>query len=219
MEKALSHDRRDFLYVATGAVGTAITGAAVWPLIDALNPSADVTALSSVEINLAGVLPGSRITVKWRGKPVFIDHRTPERIAAARAEMPTTLPDPESDEERVQRDEWLILVGVCTHLGCIPLGQSNGDAIGKWGGWFCPCHGSHYDMSGRVRRRVTLRCRLPGIHRFRLGHCRRTSRETAPQVGALSAAMRSFSLRDGSAGEPVANRKQNGGEMVGCHKA
>lgn len=138
--------------MATGSVAAVTTGAAVWPLIDSLNPSRDVTALASIEIGLDGVAPGSRITVKWRGKPVFIDHRPAERIAQARSEDSAQLPDPEADEARVQRAEWLIVVGVCTHLGCIPLGQSNGDPLGKWGGWFCPCHGSHYDVSGRIRQ-------------------------------------------------------------------
>ncbi|MGR3271744.1 ubiquinol-cytochrome c reductase iron-sulfur subunit [Thalassococcus profundi] len=144
--------RRDFLYVATAATGAVVAAAATWPLIDALNPSRDVVALASVDVSLDGVAPGSRITVKWRGRPVFIDHRPPERIAEARAEDISQLPDPEADEDRVQRDEWLVVIGVCTHLGCIPLGQGSGDATGLWGGWFCPCHGSHYDVSGRIRK-------------------------------------------------------------------
>lgn len=152
MAETFPDERRDFLYVATGAVGAVTAGAAVWPLIDSLNPSRDVTALASVEISLEGVVPGSRITVKWRGKPVFIDHRPPDRVARARSEDIAQMPDPEADEARVQRAEWLIVVGVCTHLGCIPLGQSNGDPLGKWDGWFCPCHGSHYDASGRIRQ-------------------------------------------------------------------
>lgn len=152
MAETLPEKRRDFLYVATGAVGAVTAGAAVWPLVDSLNPSRDITALASVEISLEGIAPGSRITVKWRGKPVFIDHRPPERIAQARSEDIAQMPDPEADEARVQRAEWLIVVGVCTHLGCIPLGQSNGDPLGKWKGWFCPCHGSHYDASGRIRQ-------------------------------------------------------------------
>ncbi|MGK7296199.1 MAG: ubiquinol-cytochrome c reductase iron-sulfur subunit, partial [Candidatus Wenzhouxiangella sp. M2_3B_020] len=88
----------------------------------------------------------------WRGKPVFIDHRPPERIAEARAVDLNELIDPQTDGDRVVREEWLIVVGICTHLGCVPLGQQQGDPIGDWGGWFCPCHGSHYDTSGRIRR-------------------------------------------------------------------
>ena len=144
--------RRDFLYVATAAMGAVVTGAAIWPLIDALNPSADVAALATVDVNLSDITPGSRITVKWRGKPVFIDRRTFEAIARARAQDADDMKDPETDASRVLRDEWLIVVGVCTHLGCVPLGQGVGDATGRWGGWFCPCHGSHYDVSGRIRQ-------------------------------------------------------------------
>lgn len=144
--------RRDFLYVATGAAATVAAGATLWPFIDSMNPGADVLALSSVEIDLAPIELGERVTISWRGKPVFIDHRPPERIAKAHAVDMSELIDPQSDAERVVREEWLIVVGVCTHLGCIPLGQRNGDPLGEWGGWYCPCHGSQYDTSGRVRR-------------------------------------------------------------------
>ncbi|MBQ4823834.1 ubiquinol-cytochrome c reductase iron-sulfur subunit [Leisingera sp. HS039] len=144
--------RRDILYYATGGTAAVATGAVVWPLIDSMNPSADVSALSVVQVDLEGVEPGSRITLKWKGKPVFIDHRTEVRIAQARADDAETLIDPELDAERVQKPEWLIVVGVCTHLGCIPLGQGSGDPTGGYGGWFCPCHGSHYDTSGRIRK-------------------------------------------------------------------
>lgn len=144
--------RRDFLYLATGATAVVGTAAAIWPFIDSMNPAADVRALSTSEIDLAPIQPGQRITVKWRGQPVFIDRRTPERIALAKADDTAELKDPEPDSARVQRDEWLIVVGVCTHLGCIPLGQKAADAKGEWGGWFCPCHGSHYDTSGRIRK-------------------------------------------------------------------
>lgn len=147
-----SHRRRDFLYLATGAVAAVGGGAAVWPLIDNMNPSADVLALSTVEVDLAPIQLGQRITVKWRGMPVFVDHRTPARIAAARADDAADLPDAEPDERRATRPEWLVLVGICTHLGCVPLGQKATDPKGEWGGWFCPCHGSQYDVSGRVRK-------------------------------------------------------------------
>jgi ubiquinol-cytochrome c reductase iron-sulfur subunit len=144
--------RRDFLILLTSAVGVIGTAVAIWPLIDSMNPSADVLALSSIEADLGPVEVGQRITVKWRGSPVFIDHRTVEQIAQARADDTAELIDPEPDGERVQRDEWLVVIGICTHLGCIPKGQRTGDARGEFEGWFCPCHGSHYDTSGRIRK-------------------------------------------------------------------
>lgn len=145
--------RRDFLYLATGAVATAGALAATWPLIDSMNPAADVLAVATIEIDLAPIEMGQRITAVWRGRPIFIDRRTPERIARARADDGSPdLIDPATDASRVKREEWLIVIGVCTHLGCIPLGQKAGDPRGDWGGWFCPCHGSAYDTAGRVRR-------------------------------------------------------------------
>ncbi len=144
--------RRDFLYVVTGTAAAVATAAAVWPLIDSLNPASDVLALSSVEVDLDPIEKGQRITVKWRGRPVFIGHRTPQEIASAKADDAAELPDPEPDGARVQRSEWLIVIGICTHLGCVPLGQGRGDRRGDWRGWFCPCHGSHYDTSGRIRK-------------------------------------------------------------------
>jgi len=144
--------RRDFLYLLTGATTLVGTGAVVWPLIDSMNPSADVLALASTDVDLSGIEPGMAITVTWRGKPVFIRHRTEEEIEAARAVDLDELPDPEPDEARVQRPQWLVMVGICTHLGCVPLGQRPGDPTGDYGGWFCPCHGSHYDESGRIRQ-------------------------------------------------------------------
>ena len=144
--------RRDFLYLLTGATAAVGTLALVWPLVDAMNPSADVLALASTEVDLSGVEEGMAITVTWRGKPVFIRHRTAEEIEQARAVDLSELPDPQPDEERVIEPQWLVMVGVCTHLGCVPLGQRPGDPVGDYGGWFCPCHGSHYDESGRIRR-------------------------------------------------------------------
>lgn len=145
--------RRDFLYLLAGATGAVGTAAAIWPLIDSMNPAADVLAVSSTEVDIGPIEVGQRITVMWRGSPVFIDRRTPERIARARADdEDPDLIDPATDASRVKREEWLIVIGVCTHLGCIPLGQRPGDPLGGWGGWFCPCHGSHYDTSGRIRK-------------------------------------------------------------------
>lgn len=144
--------RRDFLYVATIAVGAVAVGAAIWPLIDSMNPSADVSALSEIDVDLSAVETGARITLKWHGKPVFIDHRTEKRIAEARSDDLAEMRDPEPDSARAQRPEWLIQIGVCTHLGCIPLGQNPGDPVGEWNGWFCVCHGSVYDTAGRIRK-------------------------------------------------------------------
>src|SRR6187551_2545197 len=144
--------RRDFLMVATGAMAAVGAIATAWPFINNLNPAADTLALSSIEVDVAPIAVGQAITVKWRGKPVFIRHRTEEEIKAARSVALSELRDPEADEARAQRPEWLILVGVCTHLGCIPLGQKPSDPHGDYGGWFCPCHGSHYDTSARIRK-------------------------------------------------------------------
>jgi ubiquinol-cytochrome c reductase iron-sulfur subunit len=153
--------RRDFLFVATGAAGAVGAGAAVWPLIDQMNPSADVLALASIEVDISGVATGTQLTVKWRGKPVFIRHRTDKEIEEARAVPLDELKDPSAenvnkpgadaaDENRTldAAGKWLVMIGVCTHLGCVPLGNGAGD----YDGWFCPCHGSQYDSSGRIRK-------------------------------------------------------------------
>lgn len=144
--------RRDFLMVATATVGVVGAALAAWPFIDMMNPAADTLALATTGVDLSPIEEGQRITVVWRGKPVFIDHRTAADIETARTVSLDGLIDPESDEDRVQRPEWLVVVGICTHLGCIPLGQRAGEARGEFGGWFCPCHGSHYDTAGRIRR-------------------------------------------------------------------
>ncbi len=144
--------RRDFLYLAAGAMGVVGTGFVTWPLIDSMNPAADVLALSVTEVDLAPIEEGMSITVIWRGNPVFIRYRTAEEIATARAVPLDDLPDPEPDEARVQKPQWLVMVGVCTHLGCIPKGQRPGENKGEYNGWFCPCHGSHYDTAGRIRK-------------------------------------------------------------------
>lgn len=144
--------RRDFLLWSTLAVGAAGTAMAVWPFIDQMNPAADTLALSSIEVDLSAIEVGQSITVTWRGKPVFIRRRTEAEITEAEGVPIADLPDPQNDADRVQKPEWLVMVGVCTHLGCIPLGQKSGDSKGEYGGWFCPCHGSHYDTSGRIRK-------------------------------------------------------------------
>lgn len=158
--------RRDFLYVATSVFAATGTALATWPLIDSMNPSADVLSLASTEIDLSPIQVGQRITIKWRGKPVFIDHRSRRQIALAQSDDDANLRDPEMDSARVQRPEWLIVVGVCTHLGCIPLGQRATDPKGEWGGWFCPCHGSHYDTSGRIRKGPAPENLIVPPHRF-----------------------------------------------------
>ena len=153
--------RRDFLYYATAGAGAVTAGAAIWPLVDQMNPSADVLALSSIRVDVSGVEPGTQLTVKWLGKPVFIRRRTEEEIADARSVEVSELPDQLADNANVPADadasdenrtldeagEWLVMMGVCTHFGCVPLGDA-----GDFGGWFCPCHGSHYDTSGRIRK-------------------------------------------------------------------
>ncbi|MCR9221998.1 MAG: ubiquinol-cytochrome c reductase iron-sulfur subunit [Alphaproteobacteria bacterium] len=145
-------ERRDFLNylaVATGAVGA---GAFLWPVIHSMNPSRDVLALASTEVDLTPIEVGQAVTITWRGKPVFIRHRTEAEIADAQSVDVADLPDPQTDDERVQQAPWLVMVGICTHLGCVPLGQKPNDPKGEYGGWFCPCHGSHYDTSGRIRK-------------------------------------------------------------------
>jgi ubiquinol-cytochrome c reductase iron-sulfur subunit len=144
--------RRDFLLLSAGALGGIGAAIAVWPFIDSLNPARDTLALSTTEVDLAPVQVGQRLTVAWRGKPVFIDHRTPEEIKAAQDVDVASLRDPQPDSARVKKPEWLVVVGVCTHLGCIPLGNKPGDDRGSFGGWFCPCHGSVYDTSARIRQ-------------------------------------------------------------------
>ena len=168
MEKVVSHaddnegTRRDFIYYATAGAGAVVAGAAVWPLINQMNPSADVQALSTVRVDISGIAVGTQISVMFLGKPVFIRRRTPEEIEAARSvDLGELIDDvarnpnvgdeaPATDENRSMDEtgEWLVMMGVCTHLGCVPLG----DGAGDYGGWFCPCHGSHYDTSGRIRR-------------------------------------------------------------------
>jgi ubiquinol-cytochrome c reductase iron-sulfur subunit len=144
--------RRDFLLLSTMAVGAVGSGLAAWPFIDVMNPAADTLALSTTEVDLAPIEEGMSITVVWRGKPVFIRHRTAAEIKEAVAVPLDDLIDPEADKGRAQKPQWLIMVGICTHLGCIPLGQKSNDPKGEFGGWFCPCHGSHYDTSGRIRK-------------------------------------------------------------------
>ncbi len=162
--------RRDFLFYATAATGLVATGAAVWPLVNQMNPSADVQALASIDVDVSGIEPGTQLTVKWLGKPVFIRRRTPEEIEAAVGVDVSELPDPLAQNANIDgvapaidanrtltpfgategaesTGEWLVMIGVCTHLGCVPLGNA-----GDFGGWFCPCHGSHYDTAGRIRR-------------------------------------------------------------------
>jgi ubiquinol-cytochrome c reductase iron-sulfur subunit len=145
--------RRDLLTLVAltgGAVGVA---GFAWPLIDFMNPSRDVLALASVDVALEPISPGMGITVMWRGKPIFVRHRTPAEIAQAQAASTGQLIDPQDDAARVQpgHAEWIVLVGICTHLGCVPLGNRPSDPRGETGGWFCSCHGSQFDTSGRVR--------------------------------------------------------------------
>jgi ubiquinol-cytochrome c reductase iron-sulfur subunit len=144
--------RRDFIVVATYAMAGLGAAAVAWPLIDQLNPAADTLALANIEVDISKIAVGQSITVKWRGKPVFIRHRTADEIARANATNLDDLRDPQGDTARAEKPEYLVLVGVCTHLGCVPLGQKTGEVRGDYDGWFCPCHGSHYDTSGRIRK-------------------------------------------------------------------
>lgn len=141
--------RRDFMALAAGGLAAVGSGAAVWTFVDSMNPAADTLAASSIEVDLSPIKEGQTIKVKWRGVPVFIRHRTKEDIAISNSVDLGELRDPQPDSERVQKghEQWLVMVGVCTHLGCIPLGDA-----GDYKGWFCPCHGSHYDGSGRIRK-------------------------------------------------------------------
>jgi ubiquinol-cytochrome c reductase iron-sulfur subunit len=163
-------NRRDFLYIATGTIGAVGTAVAAWPFIYQMNPDASVLALASIEVDLAPIAEGQAITLKWRGNPVFVRHRTAKEIEAAKAIKLEDLKDPEArndnvkdgdpatDENRVVggKEQFLVMMGVCTHLGCVPLGNEGDYAVvegnAKSGGWFCPCHGSHYDTAGRIRR-------------------------------------------------------------------
>ena len=141
--------RRDFLYIATGAVGAIAVAGVAWPLINQMNPDASVLALASIEFDLTPIEEGQSVTIKWRGLPVFVRHRTPAEIEAARAVPLSELKDPQTDEQRTREGhpQWLVMIANCTHLGCIPVGES-----GEYDGWFCPCHGSVYDTAGRIRK-------------------------------------------------------------------
>ena len=158
--------RRDFIFLATGAFAAVGAASIAWPIVDQMNPDATALALSKIEVDISQLERGQAITVKWRGKPVFIRRRTEEEIQMASRVDIDSLPDnnarnynlsPDSsasDENRAldENGEWLVMVGVCTHLGCVPKGQSLGDSKGAFGGWYCPCHGSHYDTAGRIRK-------------------------------------------------------------------
>ncbi len=142
--------RRDILYLATGAVGAVAVVSAVWPLVSQMNPDASTIAAGApIEVDLAPIAEGQVVKVFWRGKPIFISHRTAKEIQDARSVDIHSLPDPQADQDRVKpgHDQWLVVIGICTHLGCIPLAHQ-----GDYGGWFCPCHGSQYDSSARIRR-------------------------------------------------------------------
>lgn len=144
--------RRDFLQLTAVAFGAVGAGTVAWPFVNSLNPAKDTLALSSTEVDLSPLQEGQSITVMWRGKPVFIRKRSAEEIKDAEQTDLALLPDKQDDKDRVQKAEWLVLVGICTHLGCVPVGQKTTETRGDYGGWFCPCHGSHYDTSGRIRK-------------------------------------------------------------------
>ncbi len=141
--------RRDFITLTASSVAAVGAACTAWPLVDALNPSADVLALSSIEVDISSIEPGHTMTVKWRGKPVFITNRTDVEIKEAQEVRMSELVDPQEDSDRVKPGHvnWLVTIGICTHLGCVPMPNK-----GDYDGWFCPCHGSHYDSSGRIRK-------------------------------------------------------------------
>ena len=147
MSKENKPKRRDFLFTATYTIGAVGIGAAIWPLVDQMNPDASVKALSTTEVDVSSVEPGKTITVLWRGKPIFIRRRTKEEIDEAAAVDLKDLKDAEKDSDRAKNPEWLVMVGVCTHHGCVPLADKC-----EYNAWFCPFHGSHYDTSGRIRK-------------------------------------------------------------------
>ena len=147
MSKKIQSERRDFLYTMTYTIGAVGIGAAVWPLIDQMNPDSSVKALATTEVDISSVEVGKTITVLWKGKPIFIRRRTQDEIKEASAVDLKDLKDPQKDSDRAKNPEWLVMVGVCTHLGCVPLWNK-----GEYKAWFCPCHGSHYDTSGRIRK-------------------------------------------------------------------
>ena len=144
--------RRDFLQLSTITLDAVGSAAFIWPFLKSMNPAEDTLALGTTEVDISSIEEGQSITVKWRGKPVFIRKRTETEIEEAKAVNILDLKDPEQDVDRVKKEEWLVLVGVCTHLGCVPLGQKLTDTKGEYNGWYCPCHGSHYDTSGRIRK-------------------------------------------------------------------
>ncbi len=153
-----SHDqgqtRRDFLFLTAGAMGAVGAGCFAWPFIDSLNPAADTLAVSTIEVDLSPIQVGQAIKKVWQGKTVFIRRRTAQEMEEAAAVDVGSLRDKQSDADRVKpgKSEWLVVVGICTHLGCIPLGNKEGEPRGDYNGWFCPCHGSHYDTAGRIRK-------------------------------------------------------------------
>ncbi len=154
VEHPQDESRRDFCVLAAGATAGIGAACTAWPLVDSLNPAKDVLALATTEVDISAIQPGQAATVMWRGKPVFIRHRTEQEIAEAKTVNLSDLPDPQADIDRVKpgKEQWLVTVGICTHLGCVPLGKEKPGYKGEFDGWFCPCHGSHYDSSGRIRK-------------------------------------------------------------------
>jgi len=155
-------NRRDFLYLATGVVGAVGATAAAWPFVSQMNPNAATRALSSIEVDVSSIEPGQAIVVKWRGKPVFIRNRTDKEVEEANAVSLDDLKDKQAENDNLEpsaqatdinrsagegKENWIVMIGSCTHLGCVPVGVA-----GDFGGWFCPCHGSHYDTAGRIRK-------------------------------------------------------------------
>lgn len=151
-DEQIDESKRDLLGLTAASMAAIGAGAAGWTVVDSMNPAKDTLALATTEANLAALEEGQSMTVVWRGKPVFIRYRTSEEISAARAAKMADLKDPETDEQRVKKEQYLVMIGICSHLGCVPSGQKPSDVKGEYNGWFCPCHGSQYDTSGRIRK-------------------------------------------------------------------
>ena len=148
----VQQSKRDFLMMTAGALGGAVGATVLWPFVDSMNPAKDTLADATKDVDLRTIPVGSAITVVWQGKPVFIRHRTAKEIEEAKASDNQPMPDPELDKVRAERPEWLVVIGICTHLGCVPLGQKPTETKGEYDGWLCPCHGSQFDTSGRIRK-------------------------------------------------------------------
>lgn len=148
----IDEGKRDLLGLTAASMAAIAGGAGAWTIVNSMNPAADTLALATTEADLGNLKEGESMTVVWRGKPVFVHYRTADEIKAAKDAPMSELKDPQADSDRVKKEQYLVMIGICTHLGCVPLGQKPADPKGEYNGWFCPCHGSQYDTSGRIRK-------------------------------------------------------------------